>query len=56
MFEYFVRPHICLYVSVDVAWYFKLDLEREGCGFESRSLFFGGVGVFWTVCFFCFWA
>ena len=39
MFEYFVRPHICLSVSVDVALYFKLGFGREGRGFESASWF-----------------
>ena len=39
MFEYFVRSHICLSVSVDVAFYFKLGFGREGCGFESGSWF-----------------
>ena len=47
MFEYFVRPHICLSVSVHVAFYFKLGFGREGRGFESGSCFFlfRGVGV-----------
>ena len=43
MFEYFVRPHICLSVSVDVAFYFKLGFGREGPGFESGSWFWGTV-------------
>ena len=43
MFEYFVRPHVCLAVSVDVAFYFKLGFGREGRVFESGSWFFGGV-------------
>ena len=47
MFEYFVRPHICLSVSVDVAFCFKLGFGREGRGFESGFWFWVGV-----VCFF----
>ena len=43
IFEYFVRPHICSSVSVDVAFYFKLGFGREGRGFESGYWFFGGV-------------
>ena len=42
MFEYLVRPHVCLSVSVHVAFYFKLGLGREGRGFESGSCFFRG--------------
>ena len=42
MFEYFVRRHICLSVSVDVAFYFKLGFGREGRGFESGSWVFWG--------------
>ena len=41
MFEYFVRPHVCLSVSVGVAFYFKLGFGREGRGFESGSWFWG---------------
>ena len=47
MFVYFVRAHVCLSVSVDVAFYFKLGFERDvglslyldfgGRGFESVS-------------------
>ena len=47
MFEYFVRPHVCLSVSVGVAFYFKLHFGREGRRFESGSWFLGaGVSVF----------
>ena len=46
MFEYLVRPHVCLSVSVDVAFYFKLGFGREGLGFESGSWFFLGERVF----------
>ena len=48
MFEYFVRPHVCLFVSVDVAFYSKLGFGREGRGFESGSwwFFLGGECVF----------
>ena len=47
MFEYFVRLHVCLSVSVHVAFYFKLGFGREGHGFECGSsvdfsLFCGG--------------
>ena len=42
MFEYFVRPHLCLSVIVHVAFCFKLGFGREGRGFESGSWFFGG--------------
>ena len=45
MFVYFVRAHVCLSVSVDVAFYFKLGFGRDvglslyldfgGHGFES---------------------
>ena len=50
MFEYFVRPHICLSVSVDVAFYFKLGFGREGRGFESGSWFWGSGGrVFFKI-------
>ena len=45
MFQYLVRPHVCLSVSVHVVFYFKLGFGREGCGFESGS-FFGGKCVF----------
>ena len=51
MFVYFVRAHVCLSVSVDVAFYFKLGFGRdEGLslyldfgarGFESVSWFWG---------------
>ena len=37
MFEYFVRPHVCLSVRVHVTFYFKLDFGRERHGFESGS-------------------
>ena len=47
MFEYFFRALVCLSVSVDVAFYFKLGFGRDvglslyldfgGCGFESVS-------------------
>ena len=47
MFIYFVRAHVCLSVSVGVAFYFKLGFGRDmglslyldfgGCGFESVS-------------------
>ena len=43
MFEYFVRPHVCLSVSVHVAFYFKLGFGREGRGFDSGSFFRGSV-------------
>ena len=46
MFEYFVRPHICLCVSVDMAFYFKLSFGREGRGFELGSWFCGEVCFF----------
>ena len=46
MFEYFVRPHICLSVSVHVTFYFKLGFGREGRGFESGSWFSLGECVF----------
>ena len=36
MFVYFVRAHVCLSVSVDVAFYFQVGFW-EGCGFESVS-------------------
>ena len=52
MFEYFVRRHVCLSVSVDVAFYFKLVFGREGRGFESGFWFFfcgGGGGGGWGV-------
>ena len=45
MFEYFVRSHVCLSVSVDVAFYIKLGFGREGRGFESGSCFLGDVGL-----------
>ena len=51
MFEYFVRPNVCLSVSpsthrkhvtyVDKAFHFKLGFGRKGGGFESGSLFWG---------------
>ena len=41
MFEYLVRAHVCLSVSVHVAFYFKLGLRSEGRGFECGSCFFG---------------
>ena len=55
MFVYFVRAHVCLSVSVDVAFYFKLGFGRDvglslylefgGRGFESVSRFWGrGLG------------
>ena len=52
MFEYFVRPHICLSVSldkhcVDGGFYFKWGFGREGPGFESGSSFWG-----WGTCIF----
>ena len=47
MFVYFVRAHVCLSVSVDVAFYFKLGFGRDvglslyldfgGREFESAS-------------------
>ena len=45
MFVYFVRAHVCLFVSVDVAFHFKLGFGRDvglyldfgGFGFESVS-------------------
>ena len=47
MFVYFVRAHVCLSVSVDVAFHFKLGFGRDlglslyfdfwGLGFESTS-------------------
>ena len=47
MFEYFVRAHVCLSVSVDVTFYFKLGFGRDvglslyldfgGCGLGSAS-------------------
>ena len=47
MFVYFVRAHVCLSVSVDVAFHFMLSFGRdvglslyldfEGLGFESVS-------------------
>ena len=43
MFEYFVRPHICLFVSVYGTFYFNLGLVREGCGFDFGSCFLGVV-------------
>ena len=55
MFEYFVRPHVCLSVSpsthrkhvtcVDGAFYFKFGFGWEGRGFETGSLFWGGGSV-----------
>ena len=36
MFEYLVRPHVCLSVSVHVAFYFKLGF------ISSSSIFFWG--------------
>ena len=49
MFVYFVRAHVCLSVSVDVAFHFKLCFGRDvglslyldfgGLGFESASSF-----------------
>ena len=57
MFEYLVRPHVCLSVSVHVAFYFKLGFGRDvglsldlGCCFFGGSVFFKmefcwGVGV-----------
>ena len=51
MSVYFVRAHVCLSVSVDVAFYFKLGFGRDvglslyldfgGRGFESVSSFWG---------------
>ena len=43
MFEYLVRPHICLSVSGHVAFYFKLGFGREGHGFDSGAVFWGSV-------------
>ena len=49
MFEYFVRPHVCLSVSVEVAFYFKLVLGgREvglslNLGFLGECVFLNGV-------------
>ena len=40
MFEYIVRSHVCLSVSVHVAFYFKLGFGWEGHGFEPGSCFF----------------
>ena len=47
MFVYFVKAHVCLSVSVDVAFYFNFGFGRDvglslyldfgGCGFESVS-------------------
>ena len=41
MFVYFVRPHVCLSVSVDVAFYFKLGGK---CLFKIGFCLGGGVG------------
>ena len=51
MFQYFVRPPVCLSVSPsthrkhvtcgNVAFYSKLGFGWEGCGVESGSLFWG---------------
>ena len=55
MFVYFVRAHVCLSVSVDVAFHFKLGhgsnvglslyLDFSGRGFESVSGFWGDLGL-----------
>ena len=56
MFVYFVRAHVCLSVSVDVAFYFQLGLGRDmgsslyldlgGHGFEPGCGFWGGECLF----------
>ena len=54
MFKYLVKPHVCLSVSVHVAFYFKLGFGREGRGFESGSwLCFGG-SMFFKMGWFCY--
>ena len=54
MFVYFVRAYVCLSVSVDVAFYFKLGFGRDvglsmtvyldfgGRGFQSEFFLWGG--------------
>ena len=56
MFEYIVRPHVCLSVSpsthkkhvtcMNVAFYFKFGFGWEGCGFLKFS-FVGEWGWFY---------
>ena len=50
MFVYFVRAHVCLSVSVDVAFYFRLGFGRD-LGL-SLYLDFGGRGFEFGFCFF----
>ena len=56
MFVYFVRPHVCLSVSVDVAFYFKLGFVW-GWGwfyFEFLGNYFFLKGNFFVILFiFC---
>ena len=59
MFVYFVRAHVCLSVTVDVAFYFRLDfgsdvgsslyLDFGGRGFESGFCFLGVGSVFFII-------
>ena len=44
MFVYFVRAHVCLSVSVDVAFYFKLGFGRD-VGLSLYLDFWGDVGL-----------
>ena len=41
MFEYFVRPLVCLSVSVDVAFYFKLGFGGRDVGLSLDLSFLG---------------